>query len=112
MSDASTIDLPTIMGKIQQFMDMRAKGYPQGAEPLMREAVLGLRDVLGPKHPMTSKFAADIASVLQELGKADKAEALLAEVATENVTLQSLETFVVLKNDTSLTASCIKCFNN
>jgi tetratricopeptide (TPR) repeat protein len=74
------IDLPTIMGKIQQSMEMRAKGFPQGAEPLMQESLQGLRDIVGSKHEHTIKFAADLASVFKDLGKLAEAKVLLTEV--------------------------------
>ena len=64
------------------------QGKLEEAEPLMREAVEGFREVHGPRHPNTLNMAGNLADCLRELGRLEEAQQVLG--ATPAVVAETL----------------------
>ena len=49
------------------------------AEPLMREVIVGSREVHGPRHPFTLTSVGNLADCLRELGRLEEAQQVLGD---------------------------------
>ena len=58
---------------------LQAQGKLKEAEPLMREALEGRREVLGPRHPHTLGSAKGLAVILQQSGQHGEVSRLRSE---------------------------------
>jgi hypothetical protein len=58
---------------------LQARARPSEAEPLMREAMQGRREVLGPRHPQTLNAMGNLADLLRQRGRPREARDVMGD---------------------------------